>query len=676
MSLRLLRIDDAAHVVVSVLTASAYATVGDEVAIVSATSAMANHVRGAVARTAPKVASRVTVYVGALPADVQARGVELPVAMPRAPQWETDGMHATLPSSEAEAVELLKAMVGEVDIETPLLAIRSPDRVRAYCTLQIYRARAYAERFSPPAAPAVPAVEAALGAVAGALRSILTRFRAGHVFAVRFARVPADLRQLIVDGVAPKTWSAVWLQAEEDAARRVDREASLGLDPDGWVESPSVLPAGIDCHRLHVTVGREINQLLDRGGKANRSGSGFPSDAELARILLAARVLRALRLHVEGPVEWATNMGALRRLEEMLGSGPRAALHAILDPRTPQAPVWATGPAPAAAPAPAWDGGRDLLTAWKAVLQDQGVEACDVLMQRSGLTTAYEGAKSGPTSSRHADQIEQTALHGLRRNAVWVRVIGARLDGALRDGAVLLDELATDPWWTNIVEHPAALDYIGHHVFGDACRVVVVGKRSYLARCEQEVLDDAKLTLNEVAKGLSFPMDLTEFRSTVMRDVHQVGRVLMEALWDQLAGRLLSTQVGNHVRILGFRTSAAQSVFCYHDLPGWADAAAEIRAEGQVAPQAVDAAGAKPVTMLVDRVTPDLVYDLAMLWIRHAPTEERIAVEQAARAAVPDTESRGPQGEVVRSGEYWRDGVRRDEAGRRTTQTATHGKRR
>jgi hypothetical protein len=90
------------------------------------------------------------------------------------------------------------------------------------------------------------------------------------------------------------------------------------------------------------------------------------------------------------------------------------------------------------------------------------------------------------------------------------------------------------------------------------------------------------------------------------------------------------------------------------NVPGWDEAAAEVL-EKKYAPRHAVAAAAKMfVTVRPKRMTPQLVYDLALLWMRHAPLDVRIAAENAeveddiGQAAADEEHRHRP---VVRSGE-------------------------
>jgi hypothetical protein len=67
-------------------------------------------------------------------------------------------------------------------------------------------------------------------------------------------------------------------------------------------------------------------------------------------------------------------------------------------------------------------------------------------------------------------------------------------------------------------------------------------------------------------------------------------------------------------------------------VPGWKEAAAEVVEKGYAPRYAVRVAGKMWVTVRPERATPAFVYDLAMLWMRHAPLALRIAAEREDRA--------------------------------------------
>lgn len=123
---------------------------------------------------------------------------------------------------------------------------------------------------------------------------------------------------------------------------------------------------------------------------------------------------------------------------------------------------------------------------------------------------------------------------------------------------------------------------------------------------------------------------------------------------------------------------APEEVRHYDSLPGWEEAAAEVRATGHVPPHVVDAAGTMIVAMKIDAMTPSLVYDLAMFWTRHASFEERLAVEKAAFAAKqgPYADGAGPAPAVAESGIRTKSDVGGEQDNAPVLRAATRAKRR
>jgi hypothetical protein len=96
----------------------------------------------------------------------------------------------------------------------------------------------------------------------------------------------------------------------------------------------------------------------------------------------------------------------------------------------------------------------------------------------------------------------------------------------------------------------------------------------------------------------------------------------------------------------------------YEDVLGWTEAADDILAKRYLPRYAVNAVGRMAVVIQVESMSPQLLYDLATVWMRHAPLEERIAAE---RAEVEEEKSREAaeqdalRGGTTRSGEVRRD---------------------
>jgi hypothetical protein len=76
-------------------------------------------------------------------------------------------------------------------------------------------------------------------------------------------------------------------------------------------------------------------------------------------------------------------------------------------------------------------------------------------------------------------------------------------------------------------------------------------------------------------------------------------------------------------------SAKADGVRRYKQLPGWAEAAAEVAAEELLPGYVVAAAGENLVSFPVKRVDAGFVYDQGMLWLKHAPLDVRKGAEKA-----------------------------------------------
>lgn len=207
-----------------------------------------------------------------------------------------------------------------------------------------------------------------------------------------------------------------------------------------------------------------------------------------------------------------------------------------------------------------------LLEGWRTLLQGLRSSHRTVLTLRAGL----DGRPTKPEAIIAIVQLprktvyrrEQDALADLAREKVWLHDVRSRVDAVvLRDGAVPLATLATDPWWTGIVALPEALDYFGRCLLDGKVRVVEHEGTQYLARCTQADVEEAWTALRQAAAKVSLPASLAAFKSQVDPLADTLRGVLADALWLRLLALLhIDESVSGEPRVVGFGSSYAAEI--------------------------------------------------------------------------------------------------------------------
>lgn len=205
-------------------------------------------------------------------------------------------------------------------------------------------------------------------------------------------------------------------------------------------------------------------------------------------------------------------------------------------------------------------------SSWRRILQEHDPVRRMVLSRRAGLggepeTLRVIGAALRVTRER-ARQLERDALMDLARERFWLDEVKRRLDEALRDGAVALDDLDADPWWTGVAEVPAALKYFGNKVLNNRIHIIEINGRPYLTRCSSPVLQAAFKSLRRRAAKVPLPGPLSAFKALTEAFIPKVGRLLANVLFERLRELLqieeVAGQPGSGARVLGFgHTSTA-----------------------------------------------------------------------------------------------------------------------
>jgi superfamily I DNA/RNA helicase len=214
-----------------------------------------------------------------------------------------------------------------------------------------------------------------------------------------------------------------------------------------------------------------------------------------------------------------------------------------------------------------------LLESWKTLLEDLEPIPRLILTRRSGWASEAEtlseiGDMLGVSRER-IRQIESLACTELARRA-WADVVRTRVDAVLAEGAVALDELASDPWWALAVESDDFLSYVVEDVLDTGAFVIQYDDRDWISRHSLTVVNDAWTRLREDASKIPLPAPASAFDALIRPLGATLGTRLARELTKQLhdlfkleeAGerRVVALGHGRHARLLALLRVASKPI--------------------------------------------------------------------------------------------------------------------
>jgi superfamily I DNA/RNA helicase len=177
-----------------------------------------------------------------------------------------------------------------------------------------------------------------------------------------------------------------------------------------------------------------------------------------------------------------------------------------------------------------------------------------IVTRRSGLVgepmTLKELGEGFGVSRERVRQLETKACEQLARQP-WVVEARRRLEAALAVGAVPLEILAEDPWWTAAVENPPVVAFIVGHVLADDVHVIDLDEASWLSRQKASVISEALGALVAAAREVRLPASLSTFEDLAAERAKGLGPHVASYLLEELRGRLQIGEDGRDVLAFG-----------------------------------------------------------------------------------------------------------------------------
>jgi superfamily I DNA/RNA helicase len=182
-----------------------------------------------------------------------------------------------------------------------------------------------------------------------------------------------------------------------------------------------------------------------------------------------------------------------------------------------------------------------LLELFKAVLQDLEPMERIILSRRSGITgseaTLEEIGEIFGVTRERIRQIEAGVCETLARRVGWTEPTRERLLGAVASGAVPVDSLASDSWWTAACAYPAVIEFIASSILKLDLRIVVRDDIAWLSPWPRQHIDGVAAKLRSSIAGITLPAP----KAAVDELVHETAGALGPALERALAQEVLAT---------------------------------------------------------------------------------------------------------------------------------------
>ena len=195
-----------------------------------------------------------------------------------------------------------------------------------------------------------------------------------------------------------------------------------------------------------------------------------------------------------------------------------------------------------------------LLESWTTLLEDLEPIRRAILAQRSGSASGAKtlreiGGMRGVSSVR-IGQLEAKAWREIRRGG-WVDAVRARLDAVLSEGAIALDDLAADAWWSSAVESRDFVAYVVKKALGAEAFVIRYHDRDWLSRHELAAVNSAWAQLRRRAENIRLPAPWAVFEALTKPLAATLGARLALALTERLHDVVQLEDSGDH-RVVAF----------------------------------------------------------------------------------------------------------------------------
>jgi hypothetical protein len=204
-----------------------------------------------------------------------------------------------------------------------------------------------------------------------------------------------------------------------------------------------------------------------------------------------------------------------------------------------------------------------LLACFKELVRGLDPTMRMIAILRSGLggesaTLAEVGELVGVSRER-IRQLELVIGERLRRQPCSLAV-RERIEDAVAEGPVPLEELGTDPWWEAASQLPSVVEFVVGTVLRLPIRVFELGERSWLSpHALDEILAVRKTLLSDVAQ-VEMPVELSVLRSLADARAAPFGRHVAHYLFEEVVARVNLDSSGGVERALSFGDSVSASL--------------------------------------------------------------------------------------------------------------------
>jgi superfamily I DNA/RNA helicase/mRNA-degrading endonuclease RelE of RelBE toxin-antitoxin system len=164
-----------------------------------------------------------------------------------------------------------------------------------------------------------------------------------------------------------------------------------------------------------------------------------------------------------------------------------------------------------------------------------------IITRRAGLVGEPQslqelGDMFGLTRER-VRQIQAKLCEQLGRQA-WAVEARRRVEEATKEGAIPLDELGKDPWWTDAVQKPSVVGFVTEDVLRMNAYVIERGDAAWLSRDKTSEIDAAFSALLGAAQALEYPAPFARIEALTEEHAGTFGRRIQADFLEDVRGRL------------------------------------------------------------------------------------------------------------------------------------------
>ena len=149
-------------------------------------------------------------------------------------------------------------------------------------------------------------------------------------------------------------------------------------------------------------------------------------------------------------------------------------------------------------------------------------------------------------------EIESDAIREIAQGGAGLSILQANLRSPFGSaGAVRLEELVSEPWWSRVDQVPAALQYICEKMLDGRWNVLSISDHFWLGTSSKNAVEKAQTEFQNFLRQAKLPAPLSAFDRVRASVSKKVGMGIAEALWREIEDTLqIEERVGQGPLVL------------------------------------------------------------------------------------------------------------------------------